>query len=108
MTNTARTERRALADTLERVGPDARTLCAGWNARDLAAHLVLRENRPDAAPGIVLPPLSRWTARVQTSMARRPFGELVETLRSGPPRWSPTRVPALDRTVNLAECLVHH
>ena len=58
MTRYARPEREALCDLLTDLGPEAPTLCAGWRTRDLAAHLVLRERRPDAAPGILLPLLA--------------------------------------------------
>lgn len=58
MTAFARSERLALCETLRAVGPDAPTLCEGWLTRDLAAHLVLRESRPDAAPGIVVSALA--------------------------------------------------
>ena len=37
----------ALCDLFEEVGPDAPTLCGDWTTRDLAAHLVMRERRPD-------------------------------------------------------------
>src|SRR5918999_422676 len=42
----ARSERADLCDLLDKVGPDAPTLCRGWNAHDLAAHLWIRENDP--------------------------------------------------------------
>ena len=45
----ARDERIALCDLLDETGPEAPTLCEGWRTLDLAAHLVLREHRPDAA-----------------------------------------------------------
>ena len=51
----AQRERSALVDTLRAVGPDAPTLCDGWKTRDLAAHLVVRERRLDATPGIMVP-----------------------------------------------------
>ena len=108
MTSFARAERPALCDTLEAVGPDAPTLDAGWAARDLAAHLVLRESRPDAAPGILLTLLGGWTDRVQRSLARRPWPELVQQLRDGPPRWSPFALPALEEKAGLVELFVHH
>src|SRR5439155_20488720 len=54
----ARDERSALCDLFAEVGPDAPTLCGGWLTRDLAAHLVIRERRPDAAAGIVIKPLA--------------------------------------------------
>ena len=36
-------ERAQLAQALLDVAPDAPTLCEGWQARHLAAHIVLRE-----------------------------------------------------------------
>ena len=70
MTRFARTERAAFADTLEEAGPDAPTLCTGWTTRDLAAHLVLRERRPDAAMGILIKGVAGHTQRVQDELAR--------------------------------------
>lgn len=101
-------ERAALSDLFTELGPDAPTLCAGWTTRDLAAHLVLRERRPDAAPGILFPAMAGYTKRVQDGFARRPWAELVGLFRSGPPALSPTRVPFLDRAVNSVELFVHH
>ena len=43
-----------LAAVLEAAGPDRPTLCEGWRASDLLAHLLLRETRPDVAAGIAL------------------------------------------------------
>ena len=78
MTAAAR-ERAALVTTMRAVGPDAPTLCGEWTTRDLAAHLVLRERRPDAAPGILVPALAGYTARKQqhltdTTRLARPAG----------------------------------
>lgn len=101
-----RDERQAIVSTMQQVGADAPTLCEGWTVRDLLAHLVLREHRPDAAPGILLPPLSRYTARVQKSIANRGFGELLDAVRQGPPRFSPFRF--FDEQANLVEFVVHH
>ena len=58
-------ERAALVNTMRDVGPDAPTLCGDWTVRDLAAHLVIRERRPDAAAGIMIPALAGYTARKQ-------------------------------------------
>lgn len=104
MTSLARAERIALCDLLERVGPDAPTLCEGWRTRDLAAHLVIREGRPDAALGIVLPPLASRTGRVQAAVAARPWSELVDAVRSGPPRL----LRPVDEVMNTIEYFVHH
>jgi uncharacterized protein (TIGR03085 family) len=104
----AAAERAALCDLFEELGPDEPTLCTGWQTRDLAAHLVIRERRIDSAPGILLKPLAGHTKRVQDSYARRPWRELVDLVRGGPPVWWPTRLPALDNAVNSIEFFVHH
>ena len=104
----SRDERLALCAALQEAGPDAPTLCAGWTARDLAAHLVLREHRLDASAGIPGGPLARYTARVQRRIAQRPFPELVHTIRNGPPKLSPWAIPSLDERANTVEFFVHH
>ena len=105
----SRLERAALADLLAELGPDAPTLCKGWLTRDLAAHVVLRDRRPDAAPGFVVGgPFAAWTARVMGGARQRDFGRLVADVRSGPPAWVPTSWPAVDRVVNTAEMTIHH
>lgn len=103
----AEAERNALADLLDALGPDQPTLCEGWRTRELVAHLVLRERRPLAAPGIALPILAGYTARVQRELAARPYADLVAALRQ-PPAWSPLRLPPLDRAVNTMEMFIHH
>ncbi|WP_371482249.1 TIGR03085 family metal-binding protein [Kitasatospora sp. NBC_00315] len=107
MPKLARTERHRLADLLTAAGPDAPTLCTGWTTRDLAAHLVLRERRPDAAAGIQLRALAGWTARVQGRYAARPYQELVRTFRGGPPTLSPFALPGADEAANTVEYFVH-
>ncbi len=104
----ARAERHRLADLFLEVGPDAPTLSGSWTTRDLAAHLVVRERRPDAAGGIILSALAKRTEKVQNDIAERPWEELVETVRSGPPSWSPQRIDAVDRATNTIEFFVHH
>jgi uncharacterized protein (TIGR03085 family) len=108
MTSPARRERSALCDTFERVGPDAPTLCSPWRTRDLAAHLVVREGRPDAALGMLVPPLAARARRVQDGYAAGSWPELVDRVRTGPPTWSPTRLEAVDSMVNLVEMFLHH
>lgn len=104
----AQRERHELAELLLETGPDAPTLCEGWTTRDLAAHLVVRESRPDAAPGILLTPLSGWTDRVQRSVASQPYPELVRRVRTGPPTLSVFSIPGVDSAANLVEYFVHH
>lgn len=105
----ARRERQELAELLLATGPDAPTLCEGWTTKDLAAHLVVRESRPDAAAGIVLPPLAGWTDRVHRAAAvGQSYPELVRRVRTGPPRLSIYSVPGIDGLGNLIEYVVHH
>ena len=104
----ARAERAALCDLLDEVGPDAPTLCEGWTTRDLAAHLVVREGRVDAALGALGGPLAAWTEKVQNDAASQPFDKLVNLVRSGPPIWSHFRVPFVDGQMNTIEFYVHH
>jgi uncharacterized protein (TIGR03085 family) len=102
-------ERLALAALLDQTGPDAPTLCAGWQTRDLAAHVVLRERRPEAGVGMIGGPLARYTARLQRQYRERySFAELTEQFRSGPPRLSPFAIPGVDEAVNTVEYFVHH
>ncbi|MEV6441063.1 TIGR03085 family metal-binding protein [Amycolatopsis sp. NPDC051716] len=101
-------ERRALSALFEDLGPDAPTLCEGWTTRDLAAHLVVREHRADAAPGILVPALAGYTKKVQDRYAAKPWANLVEQVRSGPSKFWPTAIGPLDELTNTAEFLVHH
>jgi uncharacterized protein (TIGR03085 family) len=107
MTSFSALERARLADVLAETDPDAPTLCEGWTARDLAAHLVVRERRPDTGPGLLLKPLAGWTDRVRRQYAQRPYLELVELVRTGPPRSSPFALPGADASANLTEHFVH-
>src|SRR5207248_10578230 len=51
-------------------------------------------------------PRAGYTESVQASVARKPFTELVEQIRTGPPWWSPLR--PVDAVANLTEMFVHH
>jgi uncharacterized protein (TIGR03085 family) len=103
----AQRERAALVDTMRGVGPDAPTLCEGWKTRDLAAHLVIREYRIDAAPGITIPFFSAHTAKVQKEVTEQTdWDELVDKIASGPPLYSPLKL--LDPVANVAEMFIHH
>ena len=108
MVSFAQDERAALCALLDEAGPDAPTLCDGWETRDLAAHLLLRDRRPDAAVGVVLRPLAGYTARVQRQITARPYGEVVDMIRHGPPRLSVWAIPGADEQGNAVEFFVHH
>ena len=105
----AQDERAALAALLGETGTDAPTLCEGWQTRDLAAHLVLRERRPDAAFGILGGPLAGYTARLQRQyLGKHSHEELVAMFAAGPPRLSPFGIPGADAAANTVEYFVHH
>jgi uncharacterized protein (TIGR03085 family) len=98
----------ALCDLFTELGPDAPTLLGDWRTRDLAAHLVMRERRPDAAPGVFVHALAAYSEHVRISETERPWTELVELVRDGPPVWNPMRIPAIDTLTNSVEYFVHH
>lgn len=102
MTAFARSERAALADALLAAGPAAPTLCEGWATRDLAAHLVLREHRPDAAAGIMLGAVAGHTKKVQDRLAAGDYPALVDRVRRGPLLLRP-----FDEAMNVVEFFVH-
>jgi uncharacterized protein (TIGR03085 family) len=102
-------ERLALCALLGEKGPDAPTLCEGWTTTDLAAHLVLREHRPDAAAGILGGPLAGHTARVQRRIAQQnDYARLITVIEHGPPRLSLFGIPGVDERANAVEFFVHH
>jgi len=105
----AQDERRAICDLLAELGPGQPTLCDGWQTADLAAHLVLREHRPDAGAGVLGGPLAGYTRRVQARLTERTsFPRLLELIRTGPPRFSAFALPGADERLNLVEYFVHH
>lgn len=108
MNGLAQIERQRLVTTLRDVGPQAPTLCEGWVTTDLAAHIVLRERRPDAALGVMAAALAEHTQRVQAGYAEKEWPRLVEMVEEGPPGWSPVRLPQMDDAINLVEFFVHH
>lgn len=107
MSTHAKRERLLLADLLEGAGPDAPTLCGDWTTRDLAAHVVVRERRADAAGGLVLKPLAGRLERVQREFAAKPYDELLRLVRTGPPRFSPYALKQIDEAANTVEFFVH-
>jgi len=107
MSTHAKRERLLLADLLEAAGPEALTLCEGWKTRDLAAHVVVRERRADAAGGLVIGALKNRLERVQAEFAAKPYEELIQLIRTGPPRFSPMSLKQIDEAANTVEFFVH-
>lgn len=107
MSTHAKRERLLFADLLESAGPNAPTLCEGWTTRDLAAHVVVRERRADAAGGILIKPLAARLERVRAEFAAKPYDELIRLIRSGPARLSPWNIKQVDEAGNTVEFYVH-
>lgn len=101
-------ERAELCDLLDRLGPDAPTLCHGWTTADLAAHLVVRERDLVGAPGILVGgTLGEITEKRMARELEKGYRAVVARVRSGPP-FGPLRLAPLRAQVNLAEYVVHH
>jgi uncharacterized protein (TIGR03085 family) len=101
-----RAERAALCDAFAAAGPDAPTLCEGWLTADLAAHLIVREHRPDALPGVLLGgPFAGHTNNLMERSKGKGYDAMIATLRSGPPL--PFRVGP-GAFFNVMENWIHH
>ncbi|MEU9402092.1 TIGR03085 family metal-binding protein [Streptomyces sp. NPDC048242] len=107
MSTFAKRERLLFADLLETAGPEAPTLCEGWTARDLAAHVVVRERRPDAVAGQFVKQLAPRLDRVMEDYAAKPYSELIQLIRTGPPKLSPFSVKQVDEASNTVEFFIH-
>ena len=103
-------ERAELVETLSRTDPAAATLCGGWNAAQLAAHLVLRERSATELLGRL--PSARLRAVAQRNIdgyvAGHRYADIVTALGAGPPALSPMSWSPLRESVNLLEYVVHH
>ncbi|MDC7122398.1 TIGR03085 family metal-binding protein [Cellulomonas fimi] len=103
-------ERAQLAEALRAVPPDAPTLCEGWQARHLAAHVVLREHSPVVGAGIAVPALA---ARAEAAIERLAddastegaYRDLVTRVAAPPPRWHP--MSWAGELANVVEFFVH-
>lgn len=105
MSNWAHQERVQLVALCRQLGPDAPTACTGWTTADLAAHLYIRERRPDAAPGVVLGPFAGYAERTMRSVLRvHDYEEVLDRLDAGPP--FPLKLA--DELINLHEFFIHH
>lgn len=100
----AQRERQVFCDLLTELGPDAPTLCEGWTAADLAAHIVARERRPDSGPGLVWPALADYTDKVRRGIRDASgWDDLVARVRRGPP----LLLRPFDGPMNTVEFFIH-
>src|SRR5690606_41403439 len=99
-------ERQQLCDLFEQVGPEAPRLCDGWNTRDLAVHLVLRDRRPDALAGKFVKALADRREKAEQELRAKPWPELVDEVRQVPPKWHPLRLDQVDQADSSVELYV--
>jgi uncharacterized protein (TIGR03085 family) len=100
----AQVERAAFVEAARAAGPDGATLCEGWTVADLVAHVLLRERRPLAGLGIVVPPLRPYTNSVQGRLKKKnEFSDLLRKVENGPPLLA----RAIDEVMNTMEFFIH-
>ncbi len=104
----AKCERSGIAETLLKVGPASATLCADWTSFDLLIHLILRENRPDAAFGQNIPFLKENALKLKSAIIRNGFEKAVADFANGPKLPSFFALPGVDSAANTFEFVVHH
>lgn len=97
-------ERQRLVTSFLELGGDAPTLCDGWTAHHLAAHLLIRESQPLATLGMFVPALQPILRRAMKKQLQRPFSDVVQQWGRGPRGlWR-----LADTRANVAEHFVHH
>ncbi|MFP7364634.1 TIGR03085 family metal-binding protein [Corynebacterium callunae] len=99
-------EREALKDALLEKGPDAPTLCGEWKTRDLAVHLLVREQHPLSFLRSQLPVGGDPAEELTEQNLERPYEDVVYEWAAGPKGLNPWR--ALDSIGNAMEHFIHH
>lgn len=100
----AHRQRALICDLFLELGPDAPTLDEGWETRDLASHLWVREHKPQALLGIVSERYAHLTQRLQDDALKTyGFEGLVERLRK-----PALLIRPVDAQMNGAEYFIHH
>lgn len=69
--------------------------------------MVVRERRPDAAAGLLIKPLAPRLDKAMEEFAAKPYEELIQLIRTGPPRFSPFQLKQIDEASNTIEFYVH-
>ena len=114
-----RQERSSSVDTLRMLGPDADTLCQGWQARHIAAHLAMQDQSaglPVLLSAPIALPFLRFGVRAPSKfaqkfegqlekLAKRDWIEVLNDLGAGPPR--SVAMPVL-APMRLHENWIHH
>ena len=98
------TPRAELVAALRAARPQDPTLCEGWQARHLAAHIVIREGDPLAAVRAIARKEDAAVVRGDAVTTIREYEALIDRIEQGAPVWSPLGWSALP---NVLEYLVH-
>lgn len=106
--NFAAAERAAFCETLRSVSPDAPTLCDGWDAHTLAAHVWLRENDLGLMANTAVQRKAAVDQKLAETVATVPYTSLINLIDAGPTGITPFRIPGVDRAANLMEFYVHN
>jgi uncharacterized protein (TIGR03085 family) len=106
-----KTEREALCDLLLELGPDAPTLCTGWNTSDIAVHLIVCEARPQAWLAIPIAdkirPTNRYFEHLVAKERGRGWEGLIDRVRTGA-AFGPTKYQAVRGRMMAREFVIHH
>lgn len=96
--------------TLTEAGPDAPTLCTGWDTRTLLAHMILRERSlVETATRLQLPRAGVAAERALHDFAStHSYAAMLAAFDRGAPLWSPLALPPARELFNLLEYAVHH
>lgn len=108
MIRLADSERAAYCELAGSLGPDAATLCEGWDAYDLTAHLWAREARPASSVGLMVPGFGWHQKAIAQAKARFSFDELVSRVHTRRDVALPFRSASADEALNCLEFFVHH
>jgi uncharacterized protein (TIGR03085 family) len=102
-------ERQALAELLREVGPDAPTLCTGWDTRLLLAHLVRRERSLLEVGARARLPIVGLAAdkAMRAYAASTDYEDMLALLADGAPPWSFFALPPARDAFNLLEYAIH-
>jgi uncharacterized protein (TIGR03085 family) len=103
-------ERHDLVTTLREAGPAAPTLCIGWDARTLLAHLIRRERSPlELIARAKVPGIAEHAEEAMVGYAKsHTFSDMLTTFDSGPPFYSVFSFGPTQEALNLLEYVIHH
>ncbi|PWD49594.1 TIGR03085 family protein [Serinibacter arcticus] len=93
-----------LVAALRAARPTDPTLCEGWEARHLAAHVVLRERRPVHVAIAMARGVDPTAELADTATDAEGYARLVDQVAEGPSALSPIGWSAL---ANVSEMLIH-